>query len=254
MKPPDGSPDWLDVFTAAERPDLWHLARDKRVFEDVWPTYNNHGNNTGRYFSSLFPKHADLQILFVDRRSERLIARGRTIPVEWDRSMEHLPAGIDEAGLRAIEESCSPNALSALAAEVHPDYQGSGLSILLIASMSSVARLASLEPLIAPVRPSWKDRYPLIAIEDYATWVRHDGLPFDPWMRVHARLGARILRPEPRSLEITAPVDDWQTWTGMEFPQDGSYIFPAGLAPVDVRDGVGLYFEPNVWMLHEVGG
>ncbi|MFZ0666848.1 MAG: hypothetical protein WAM97_13930 [Acidimicrobiales bacterium] len=253
MEPPDRSPDWLDVFTAAERPDLWQRAREERTFEDVWPVYNNHGNNTGRYFSSLFPKHAHLQILLVDRRSERLIARGRTIPVEWDGSMENLPAGIDEAGLHAIEESCRPSALAALAAEVDPDYQGTGLSSLVIASMRSVAQQARLTPLIAPVRPNWKDRYPLIAIERYATWVRDDGLPFDPWMRVHARLGGRILRAAPRSLEITAPVDDWRTWTGMEFPEDGTYVFPAGLAPLDVQDGVGRYWEPNVWMVHDIG-
>ena len=26
----------------------------------------------------------------------------------------------------------------------------------------------------------------------------------------------------------------------------------AGLAPLEVRDGVGHYWEPNVWMLHRI--
>ena len=118
--------------------------------------------------------------------------------------------------------------------------------------MALAARLAGLAPLVAPVRPSWKDRYPLTPIERYARWTRADALPFDPWMRVHGRLGAKILRPEPKSLRIEAPVEDWERWTGLTFPEDGDYVFPFGLAPVRVHGGVGLYWEPNVWMLHDL--
>lgn len=101
------------------------------------------------------------------------------------------------------------------------------------------------------MRPNWKDRYPLIPIDRYAAWTRPDGLPFDPWMRAHARLGARILRPAPRSLHIAAPVEDWQAWVGMAFPDAGQYVFPHGLAPLTVSGGEGDYWEPNVWMLHD---
>jgi hypothetical protein len=31
-----------------------------------------------------------------------------------------------------------------------------------------------------------------VTIERYARWTRPDGTPFDPWMRVHTQLGARI--------------------------------------------------------------
>jgi len=252
VQAPSGAPSWLEAFTAAERPDLWSRARDGRLFEGVWPEYNGHGNHTGRYFGSLFPRHADLQILFVDRRSDRLIARGRTIPFRWDGTLRTLPAGIDALGLQAIDEPDHPTALSALAAEVAADYQGGGLSGLVVAAMAAVARRHDLAPLVAPVRPSRKDRYPLIPIERYAGWRREDGMPFDPWLRVHARLGARILRSEPRSLEITAPVSDWEAWTQMAFPDDGEYVFPGGLAPLSVNGEVGAYWEPNIWMQHDL--
>jgi hypothetical protein len=71
-------------------------------------------------------------------------------------------------------------------------------------------------------------------------------------MRVHIRLGARILRPEPQSMEFEAPVSDWERWTGTRFHHDGAYIFPGGLAPLAVVGRVGHYWEPNVWMLHDV--
>ena len=121
-----------------------------------------------------------------------------------------------------------PTALSALAAEVAADQRGRGLSSLIVRAMTTVARKAGLAPLVAPVRPSWKDRYPLTPIDRYVTWRRSDGLPFDPWLRVHARLGATILRPEPRSLQIESPVADWEQWTEMTFPQDGEYRLSRG--------------------------
>lgn len=240
----------VEVFTAAERPDLWEQARP--LFGEVWPEYNHHGNHTPAYFGALFPRFAHLQALFLEPATARVVARARTIPFRWDGTLADLPAGIDALGLQAVEETGEPNALSALAAEVAEDRQGRGLSGLVLQAMSAMARAAGLGPLVAPVRPTMKDRYPTIPIEQYAYWTRPDGLPFDPWLRVHARIGGKVLRPEPESLEITAPVADWESWIGLRLPADGQYVFPAGLAPLTVKDGVGHYFEPNVWMLHEL--
>ena len=244
--PSDGE---IELFTAAERPDLW---QQDEPFRDVWPEYNMHGNHTPAYFGALYPAHAETQVLLWDRVLERLVARGRTIPFHWDGSLEDLPPGIDALGLRAVEESATPNAISALAAEVVTDQQGRGLSRLVLQAMAAVAGAAGLAPLVAPVRPSLKERYPLIGIEEYTTWVRDDGLPFDSWMRAHARLGATVIRGEPQSLEIEAPVSEWESWVEMELPADGEYVFPHGLAPLTVAGGRGIYFEPNVWMLHEI--
>jgi hypothetical protein len=43
-------------------------------------------------------------------------------------------------------------------------------------------------------------------IERYAAWSREEGLPFDPRIRLHARLGGEILAPDARSLRITGTV------------------------------------------------
>ena len=51
---------------------------------------------------------------------------------------------------------------------------------------------------------------------------------------------------------IEAPVADWEEWTEMRFPEDGTYVVPGMLAPLEVRDGVGTHVEPNVWMRHSV--
>jgi hypothetical protein len=145
-----------------------------------------------------------------------------------------------------------PNALSAIAAEVIVGQQGKGLSRVVLQVMAEIGMRHDLAPLIAPVRPSWKYRYPLTPIERYSSWRRADFLPLDPWLRVHARLGGTLLRCEPKSLRIEAPVEDWEQWTGLNFPDDGEYVFPEGLAPLRVRDGYGRYWEPNVWILHNL--
>ena len=123
---------------------------------------------------------------------------------------------------------------------------------MVIQAMAACANAAGLHQLVAPVRPNWKERHPLVPIDEYAGWVRDDGLPYDPWMRVHARLGATVIRPAPESFLIEAPASDWEEWTGISLRADGDYVFPSGLAPLHIRDGIGTYWEPNVWMLHEL--
>lgn len=166
MEAPQGTPPWLEVFTAEERPDLWELSRRERIFDGLWPEYNLHGRHAAKYFGVLLPRFAHLQALFVDRRTDTMAARARTIPFWWDHTLKNLPGGIDAVGLLAVTDSRSPTSLSALSAEVRPQYQRAGLSGLVIATMATMARRAHFAPLVAPVRPMWKDRFPCTSIED----------------------------------------------------------------------------------------
>ena len=135
------------------------------------------------------------------------------------------------------------------------NLQSRGLSPVAVGAMRELATRHGLETLIAPVRPSWKERYPLVPIERYADWRRDDGLLFDPWLRVHERLGASVLKSEPRSMHIAGSVADWERWTGLLFPESGDYWFPQGLAPLrlDREADRGDYWEPNVWIVHPIG-
>jgi hypothetical protein len=88
------------------------------------------------------------------------------------------------------------------------------------------------------VRPSRKQDYPISPIERYARWTHPDGLPFDPWIRVHVRLGGRLGRVIPRSLRITGTIADWETWTHLPFPETGEALV-AGRWPSVRRLGRG---------------
>jgi len=204
-----------------------------------------------RYWPLLLEERPDFQFHVLD--GDHVVARARTLPLRWDGTVEDLPDGIDGAMIRGFEEG-GADVLCALLIAVPSTLRGTGASRLALAGMVQLARRHGLASLIAPVRPSWKDRYPLAAIERYAAWRRDDGFLFDPWLRIHERAGGTILKPEPRSLRITGTVAEWEEWTELAFPETGEYVFPGGLATVaiDREADVGRYWEPNVWMLHRV--
>jgi hypothetical protein len=244
-----GTASGASVATVAERPDVAERAWE--LTKDVIPEYNNHGDVLNRYWGRLTEELPDFQFHVLD--GDEILARARTVPLRWDGSFDDLPRGIDGAIARGFDEG-GANVLCALVIMVPAALQGQGASRLALQGMIAIAREHGLEALIAPVRPNWKERYPLTPIERYAAWRRDDGLLFDPWMRVHERLGAEILKPEPESLRITGTVAEWESWTEMPFPESGTYAFPHGLAllEIDREADEGRYWEPNVWMRHGV--
>jgi hypothetical protein len=54
----------------------------------------------------------------------------------------------------------------------------------------------------------------------------------------------------PPPADTLGSVGEWESWTGMVFPEPGAYVFPHGLAPLAVDTERGVYWEPNVWMIH----
>jgi hypothetical protein len=223
----------------------WELTKD------ALPDYNNHGDVLNHYWGGLTKELPDFQFHVVD--GDEILARARSIPLRWDGTIEDLPAGIDGAIARGFDEG-GANTLCALVIMVPRAAQRQGSSRRALEGMVEIARRHALTALIAPVRASWKERYPLTPIERYAEWRRDDGLLFDPWLRTHERLGAQILKTEPQSLRITGTVAEWEQWVGLPFPESGDYVFPGGLTTVSIdreRD-VGSYWEPNVWMRHPV--
>ncbi len=62
-------------------------------------------------------------------------------------------------------------------------------------------------------------RLTVTAMERYIRWTREDGTqPFDPWLRTHRRVGARIVKNCAALDVIPGTVAQWEDWTGMKFP------------------------------------
>ena len=230
--------------------DERELLERRDLSEQTFPEFMHHNEPGGRWWSSLYDRFPAFQLALLD--GDELVAEAHSLPVPWDGSVAGLPRGWDEAFELGMTSEERPTALSALVISVHPGRQGQGLAARMIEAFRDAARGDGLQDVIAPVRPTWKQRYPLIPIERYMAWRQDDGRHFDPWLRVHERVGGEIVAPAPESMLIEAPVTEWETWTGMRFPEDGTYVFPGALAPLEVRGGVGRHVEPNVWVRHRL--
>jgi len=243
----------FEVFTLAERPDLEAGARS---LPSAFAEFMYHDAVVGRYWGSLFNDFAEHQVVVCDGEDE-ILAVGHCIPVFWDGTVGGLPAGLDGVLERAVgdlEEGRAPTVVSALLANVTRAHRGRGLSGVVLGAMKAVAAGHALGAMIAPVRPTLKEQYPLTPMDRYARWERPDGLPFDPWLRVHRRLGAEFLSIVPESMVITGTIPEWEEWTGIRFPESGPYVVPGALQPVvmDLDRDLGVYTEPNIWMRHPV--
>jgi GNAT superfamily N-acetyltransferase len=234
----------MELLRYADRPDLREL---RRAALNEFPEFMNHNAMGWKYWGRLYDEFPEFQLALLD--GGELVAEVHALSVPVDG--EELPAGWDEAFERGMEAG-GGNVLSLLAISVASSRRGGGLATQLIAAAREAATRAGLDSVIAPVRPTLKERYPLIPIEEFMTWRRDDGAHLDPWLRVHERVGGRIERAAPRSMLIEASVSDWQDWAKMVFPADGTYVVPGMLAPLQVREGVGVHVEPNVWVRHSL--
>jgi len=246
----------LKTFTLRERPELEDEL--ERLADEGWPRFmlqrDELGN--GRLWPRLFTDFADWQFVVCDS-FDRVVAAGQSIPFVWDGTPADLPdsmAAILERGVRARAEGRRPTTLSALAALVDVKQRGQGLSRVVIETMRRLAAQWDLDAVVAPVRPTLKPTYPLTPMERYVQWTDTEDLPFDPWMRVHGRLGAEVVRVMPRAMVIVGTVAEWEEWTAMRFPDSNAYVVPGALQPVviDRERDEGRYEDPNVWMRHPV--
>ena len=237
-------------FTYDERPEL----RARSGFlREAWPAFMLESPISYERWHLLYERFGGFQFWLVDEADE-ILAEGNSLPVRLD--LADLPdRGWEYVVEHATNGDEQPTLVSAIQVLVDRNLHGSGLSATMLGEMRRIAAGAGYGDLVAPVRPSLKSRYPLTPIEEYVTWTTTEGLPFDPWLRVHARAGATIEKVCFESMIIPGSVADWEEWTGMRFPSSGTYVIPGALEPVDidVTADRGVYVEPNVWMHHRTG-
>lgn len=248
----------LMLVTAAERPEL--VEQMLELGASPWPEFMDHGAVVNRHFRSIYELAPEYQFALLDAADGSLAVVGNSIPIRWDGDPATLPAeGIDavlEAGVSCFREGATPTAASALMIVVAQDRLGQRISGSAIRAMAEVVGRQGLRNLVAPVRPTEKHRYPLAPMESYIRWRRPDGLPFDPWIRVHERVGGEILDVAAEAMRISGTVAEWEHWTGMSLPETGSYVVPGALVPVEVdrEKDLGQYVEPACWVGHRVPG
>jgi len=232
--------------------------RAGEIADASWPEFMLHDPIANENWHELFDRFSEYQFGLIDMETDRMATMGNSLPFHWEQEISELPeTGWDWVFLKAIEDhknGVQPNIQSAIQIAIHPNYRSQRLSTRMVQAMRAIGKSKGFKYLVAPVRPNQKSQYSLTSIDDYIQWTNDEGLPFDAWLRVHARLGAKIVKPCHEAMTIRGSLADWEAWTGLKFLQSGKYHIPGALNPadMDVEKDEGVYVEPNVWMVHEI--
>lgn len=238
----------MKLFSQAERPELLERRAELGA---TWEEFMHHDAVASVYWDRQYEQYPDLQLWLVDD-DDRLIAESNAVVIPF--GPDELPDDGWDAALERAFAGEPPKAVSAIAISVGVEQRGRGLSTVMLDGMRTAVAARGFSDLVAPVRPSQKHLYPLTHIDRYVEWRRDDGKLFDAWLRTHEQAGAKLLRVAHRAMRISGSVADWESWTGMRFPESGSYVVRGALVPVeiDLERDEGVYVEPNVWMHHRV--
>ena len=240
----------LDLMPIAARPELAPLLN---TFHGGWPEFMYEDRVAPLYYDIAHTAFAEYVLVAADPADPtRAAAAAYSVPFT---PPQVLPAGgWDAVVVAAIRDRAAGRRgtqVSALEIMIQPDLRGRGLAgVVLDAMRRNVARLGH-DTLFAPVRPNGKDD-PAEPMSTYAFRTRADGLPVDPWLRVHVRAGGRIEAVAPQSMTIAGTLAQWREWTGLPFDRPGPVHVPKALVPVhcDPDQDTAVYVEPNMWVRH----
>jgi len=243
------------IITAAD--DLELILEGEQRLTDVWPEFMLNDSVANRLWYKLYDVFPEFQFGIVNGDGE-VVALGNSLLLRFDDDLSELPdRGWDwamEKGFSGFESRLEPNIHCGVSITVAREWQGRGLGTMAVSALRDLGISKGLSTLIIPVRPSHKHLHPELSIDEYVTLIREDGLPRDPWLRIHSRLGADMIGVCKQAMTITGSLSDWKKWTGRTFTRSGSYHVDGALARVeiDLEADRGVYVEPNVWMHHEL--
>ncbi|MFJ8924459.1 N-acetyltransferase [Streptomyces sp. NPDC102415] len=247
----------LKITTLAERPEL---AGALGEMPDTWPAFVLEDLVGWANFPRMATEFPEFVLVATDPGGA-VVARGYSVPFALGApGRGRLPeGGWDQVLLWAFSDlrhGRTPDTVSAIEITVTTGRLGQGISGRMVAAMRDNARRLGFRELVAPVRPSAKHAEPGVPMEEYARRVRdEDGLPYDPWLRVHVRAGGVIEGVAPVSMTVSGPLDRWREWTGLPFDTEGPVEVAGALVPVHCAPahGYAVYVEPNVWVRHRTG-
>jgi hypothetical protein len=247
----------ISIHRLDQRPDLID-----RVYEVdfSWPVFMAKDPVANALYWQVAGAFPELCAVATDEH-DAVVGAGRAVAFALDApGRGALPdGGLDRVTIWAFDDKLTgqaPDIASAVEIAIGRDRQGAGLSHRMLAALRDGVRAAGLSRLVAPVRPNAKHKHPELPMPEYLALVRADGLPVDPWLRVHVRAGGRILRTAPASMVMVGSLAQWREWTGLPFDRTGDVIVPGALVPVhcDVEHDHAVYVEPNVWVEHDLRG
>ncbi|MDB5376631.1 MAG: hypothetical protein JWR00_1077 [Rubritepida sp.] len=250
----------LDLVTIRARPDL-RGAIHAEAFNRLWPAFMLHDPVAALYFETPhFDRYLDTAFAVIDPAEPgRAVGRAFAVPfVSGEFGRDELPDSGWDGVIRWAHEDQAlgrrANALSALEITLLPECRGRGASRVVLDAMRRHAGALGHRQLFAPVRPTAKHLEPFTPMAEYVARRTAEGLPADPWMRVHVRAGGEIVKVAPTSMLIAGTLAEWREWVSLPLEASGAVAIPGALSPlwVSVEQDSAVYVEPNVWFRHSV--
>lgn len=244
------------ITYAADQPNQLDLTDP--FTEKAWPQFMLHDSVANTNWAKLFELFPEYQFTFRDTENDEIVAIANSIPLSYKKEFDSFPQeGWDwvlQKGMDDFNNNIPPTIMSVLSIVITPNYQGKGISTLVLQEMRKIGMRKKYSHFIAPVRPNMKTLYPLIPIEEYIHWKNSDEKQFDAWLRVHESIGGTIVKVCHKAMKITGTVSEWEEWAKMQFPATGTYIVKGALVPITINreKNEGLYIEPNVLVVHNI--
>jgi GNAT superfamily N-acetyltransferase len=244
------------IASVADRPEL--LGAAQQIFDVAWSPTLMIPSVSSHLIPRLVTDFSRFVLVTVIDDPIEPLGYAAAIPFVGPDHLLDLPdGGYDEVftlGVQDFDAGRTPTMLAALAIAVMPKHRGRGVSEALAKALCNLAHSHRFSYLVVPVRPAHKAAEPFASMEEYAFRTRPDGAPADPWIRLHWRLGASIMKICPSSMTIRASIAAWEEATRVSFADSGLYAIPDGLAPlrVDRERDEAVLIEPNVWMAYPI--
>lgn len=238
----------ITFVTYSARPDL--ISDAKRIEIDAYPAFLNYESAFIKHWDTLDQDYPDYQLIGLDNHTGEIIGVAYTAPIKFHGNLENLPAEGWNWVMSNFKRDASYHA--GLSIVINKNFQGLGYAKYFIQAIKELGENKQHAFTIIPVRPTFKKYYPLISMNDYIKWQNKKGDIYDPWLRLHLKQGGKIIKICSHSMQVEMSVASWQEYMNVEIIGSGSYVIEGGLTTVeiDIDNDIGVYFEPNVWMLH----
>jgi len=245
------------------RPDLLEQVFSGAI-QGAWPEFMQHDPTAHLYFGKPdLDGYLDTAFAIVDlARPEVALGRAFAVPfaLEGVPNRGEMPDSGWDGVIRWAHADRAlgrrADALSALDITLLPALRGRGASRVVLDALRARVGALGYRHMFSPVWPTAKHFEPSTPIGEYVGRRTAEGLPADPWLRVHVRAGGRIEKVAPTSMVVPGIIAEWRRWTGLAFDASGPVVVPGALLPVHVspEQDHAVYVEPNVWVRHTVPG
>ena len=239
-----------NLFTLSDlNEDL--IEQYKNAIQNAFPNVILSSKVIAEYWDRVESYFPEYQIFLIE--DSRLLGFINAIPLYWDSPMKELPdEGWDwmlKKGVTDYERSREPNTLGGLQIIVTKENLGKGYSKTLISAAKRIVKELGFEHFIIPIRPTFKSRYPKMAMDEYINLKDGEKI-YDPWIRTHLKGGAEIINVCTKAMYIDGNVKFWEGLLHSKIEKSGAYIVEGALSPVNINieTNHGTYYEDNIWI------